>query len=221
MFTRVCRFCLSMVPVLVAVAMMLPVLSSGPTALRGTVAEPGEFSPPPPLAVPTELEVRRALLSPRSIQPLSPAHITPDILWLARAMYSESKRPQEQELVAWVIRNRLDTGYLGAESIRDVVLAPFQFSAFRPSHPQAAFHTDLSLLYDEPGWQRTLALAYFVTHADCSLRPFGPTVRHFISPQSMPEDQDAPEWMADRVPVEPSRAFELDAERFRFFADVD
>ena len=221
MFNFVCRFCLALLPMLIAVAVVVPIHPSGPAAPRGAVAEPAGFNPPPPLAVPTVLEVRRALLSPYAIKPLSPAHITPDILWMARAMYSESKRPREQELVAWVIRNRLDSGYLGAESIQDVVLSPFQFSAFNPGRPQAAFHAGLDVFFDEPGWQRTLALAYFVTHADHSLRPFGPTVRHFHSPQSMPEDKTAPEWMAGLEPVQPTRAFELDAERFCFFADVD
>ena len=202
-------------------AALVPSTSFGPSMPQGAVSEPSEFNYPPALAVPSESEVRHALLNPRSVKPLSPAFITPETLWMARAMYSESKRAEEQELVAWVIRNRLDTGFLGAASIEDVVLSPFQFSAFNPGNPVADYYVGLDVLSEEKNWQRTLALAYYVQHAESSLRPFAPTVRHFHSPQAMKDPGTPPIWTRDSVPVQPSRAFELNAARFRFFANVD
>lgn len=206
---------------LAATGALVPFSSFGPSMPQGAVSEPSEFNHPPTLAVPSESEVRQALLNPRSVKPVSPAFITPETLWMARAMYSESKRAEEQELVAWVIRNRLDTGFLGAASIEDVVLSPFQFSAFNPGNPVADFYFGLDVLSEEPYWQRTLALAYYVQHAESSLRPFAPTVRHFHSPQALKDPEKPPIWTRNCVPVQPDRAFQLDAARFRFFANVD
>ena len=96
----------------ICIAMMLGLVTpdlSGPSMPQGAVSEPAEFHDPPPLNAPSRADIRRALLRPMSVRPLSPAFITPEILWLARAMYSETKRPHEQELVAWVVRNRLES----------------------------------------------------------------------------------------------------------------
>ena len=49
-------------------------------------------------------------------------------LWLARAIYSETKLPHEQELVAWVVRNRVETAYRGRRSYRAVVLDPGRYA---------------------------------------------------------------------------------------------
>lgn len=45
-----------------------------------------------------------------------------EILWLARTIFSETKRPHEQELVAWVVRNRVETGYRGNATYEAAVL---------------------------------------------------------------------------------------------------
>ena len=54
-----------------------------------------------------------AMRNPRKLTPLPPEMIDNETLWLARAIFSETKRPEEQILVAWVIRNRVETGYRG------------------------------------------------------------------------------------------------------------
>ena len=66
------------------------------------------------------------------IPPFSRDAVSEDVLWLARCIYSETKRAPEQELVAWVIRNRVETGYRGQRSYEGAVLDPYQFSAFNP-----------------------------------------------------------------------------------------
>ena len=47
--------------------------------------------------------------------------IDSETLWLARAIFSETKRVDEQILVAWVIRNRVDTGFRGKRLLRAVL----------------------------------------------------------------------------------------------------
>ena len=43
-----------------------------------------------------------------------------EVIWLARCLLSESDRTDEQRLVAWVVRNRVETRYRGY-SYREVV----------------------------------------------------------------------------------------------------
>ena len=206
---------------LVAYLAVSPFNSPGPAMPKGASTPVFVDFQPPPLDIPADADIRAAILNPYSIGPVSPASITPDMLWLARAMYSESKRPREQELVAWVIRNRLESSYLGSKSIQEVVLRPYQFSAFNPGAPKAEYYAGLGLLSDEPKWQRTLALARYVMLADPSLRPFSPKVRHFISPRSLAHPASTPQWALGQETVIPARSFTLDDERFQFFANVD
>ncbi|WP_240332831.1 hypothetical protein [Salinibacter ruber] len=49
-----------------------------------------------------------------------PLNLEGPTLWLARAIYSETKLPHEQELVAWVVRNRVETAYRGRRTYRAV-----------------------------------------------------------------------------------------------------
>src|SRR3990167_5555288 len=55
-----------------------------------------------------------------------------DILWLARILYSESKVREEQIIIAWVVRNRVESGFRGAQSYKDVAISPAQFSGLWP-----------------------------------------------------------------------------------------
>ena len=178
-------------------------------------------SEPPPLALPLESDIRAALRNPWAIQPVTPGHIDHETLWLARLMYSETKRLDEQELVAWVVRNRAETAYRGKTTFESIARDPFQFSAFNPGTAKGRFYGTLDVLTDVPGWQKTLALAYFVRYADWSLNPFPSNVRHFYSEQSMREPGAVPEWSVGLEPVSPMRNFTLDEYRFRFYANVN
>ena len=143
--------------------------------------------------------------------------IDPETLWLARCMYSESDLPHEQELVAWVVRNRVATGYRGRHTYRDVVLDPEQFSAFNPESGRRWYYASLVPGTRGGAWQRTLAIAAFVRHAPWSRRPFGVGVRHFYSEISM-VGRRAPLWALGQRPVQPDRAIPVDPFRFRFLA---
>ena len=178
---------------------------------------------PSPFATPSYEEARAALLNPWSIRPVHTGNIGAETLWLARAMFSESKRLDEQELIGWVVRNRVESEHRGCNSYRSCVLDPFQFSAFIESLPTASYYIGLDLSPRSlriPGWKKTLALAYHIQHADYQLRPFPRTVLHFYSEQSMLDPETSPEWAKDWTPITPARNFQLDEERFRFYSGI-
>lgn len=147
----------------------------------------------------------------------APALTKDDILWLARVIYSETKRPHEQELVAWVVRNRVETGYRGNDSYRDAALDPYQFSAFNPGTRSRSFHTSLQWDSGEKGFATAVAIAAKVAASDPGERPFAETTRHFYSRQSMVGGA-TPNWARNVRPVKLDRHVEPD--RFRFFANV-
>ncbi len=140
-----------------------------------------------------------------------------DVLWLARVIYSETKRPDEQELVAWVVRNRVETGYRGKDTYRTTVLDPWQFSAFNQNSPKRSFYSNLDFESKSRGWQTALFIAYDVLHAPAYERPFPNKTRHFYSERSM-KGTLKPDWATNKRPVSLDR--DIDPKRFRFFAGV-
>ena len=140
-----------------------------------------------------------------------------DVLWLARCIFSETKRPDEQELVAWVVRNRVETGYRGRRSYRDAVLDPWQFSAFNSNSPKRTYYSTLDFDSKPKGWKTALFIAYDVLHAPAYERPFSNKTRHFYSERSM-KGTLKPDWAGGKRPVSLDR--EIDPRRFRFYAGV-
>ena len=141
-----------------------------------------------------------------------------EVLWLGRAVYSESDRASEQKLVAWVIRNRVETGYRGT-SYREVVLEPLQFSAFNtPSERR-----DYILAFDQddvvPSWMQALDIALEVYGARPTERPFDIDTRHFYSPVSM-VGRSEPVWASAGIELS-SLELGVDPNRFRFFRAID
>lgn len=141
-----------------------------------------------------------------------------EVTWLARCIYSESDRPHEQELVAWVVRNRVETQYRGT-TYREVVLEYKQFSAF--NSPSRRRDHILSLNPNTPSrpWQRALGIALRVYQSAPTQRPFAQTVRHFYSPVSM-KGRSEPHWAGLGEPLSSAR-LGVDPHRFRFFSNVD
>ena len=153
--------------------------------------------------------------------PIRPAEeIDTETLWLARGIYSETKKPREQELVAWVIRNRVETSYRGNQTYREAVLDPYQFSAFNPGSSKRYHYTRLDPHDDAKGWSRALAIAAEVRQADSTLRPFPKTTRHFFSERSMAGGRH-PNWSYGKDPVMPERPYEIKKDRFRFYEGVN
>ncbi len=157
-------------------------------------------------------------LGARRLPPVPPEAIDSETLWLARVIYSETKRPEEMELVAWVVRNRVETRYRGRTTYRDVVLDPFQFSAFIPYNPRRYYYMRLTPYSRAPGWQQALSIAYYVRFADTTHRPFSIRTRHFYSEQSM-TGRLLPVWAEGVHPVQPMR-YRVDERRFRFYEDI-
>ena len=178
-----------------------------------------ETEAPVALVVPPDSVIEAVLRHPKRVQPVPPEHIDTETLWLARVIYSETKRLEEQELVAWVVRNRVETTYRGQDTYRDVALDPYQFSAFNPNSRKHRYYSGLDTDSQAPGWHQTLSLAYHVRHASPQLRPFSPKTRHFFSESAM-VGRDRPAWTEGREPVQPRRALQLDAQRFRFYEGV-
>jgi hypothetical protein len=157
--------------------------------------------------------------NPQKIKPLRPSRIDSETLWLARAIYSETKRPEEMDLVAWVVRNRVETRYRGRDSYREVVLDPYQFSAFNPGSRKGWFYSGLDPSTEIRSWQRALVIARSVRDADARLRPFSSTTRHFYSERSMVGRQ-YPEWALGKRPVVPERPYTIEQRRFRFYEGI-
>ncbi|MEM1054420.1 MAG: hypothetical protein AAGI52_02750 [Bacteroidota bacterium] len=153
-----------------------------------------------------------------AIPPFSRDAVSDDILWLARCIYSETKRPQEQELVAWVVRNRVETEYRGQGTYESVVLDPYQFSAFNPGSAKRRLFLRLNAQSDAAGWAKALEVAHHVYYSPESERPFPQTTRHFYSERSMVGGR-APAWSIGKSPVQPVR-FKPDPRRFRFYSAI-
>lgn len=141
-----------------------------------------------------------------------------EVLWLAKCIYSESDRPDEQRLVAWVVRNRVETAYRGT-TYREVVLEERQFSAFNTPSPRRDHILSFNQNSESRAWQRALQIALEVYRADPSERPFSLTTRHFYSPISM-KGASVPDWAESGDPLN-SIALGIDPSRFRFYDGVD
>jgi len=124
-------------------------------------------------------------------------------LWTTRAIVSETKKTSEMRPVAHTVRNRYERGWRGAETYREVVLQPLQFSAFRPSHPRSRFYRTMTAENTPyPGvWRKADSVARrVVTMPKDSLM----TITHFIHPRSLDR---CPTWTArlKEVPVRSPR----------------
>lgn len=138
-----------------------------------------------------------------------------EMLWFARAIYSESKKPEEQALVAWVIRNRVEsTKYPGA--YEDVVLQPGQFSGL--SVRDAQYWTNSTLTFDDhsPSWDSAVEIAEAVYRAPGAMRPFSKNVMHFYSPISVVR---TPSWAEGRDADHIVHDDKGNA-RFAFYSDI-
>ncbi len=188
------------------------------TATAVVTVEPPRLVEVEPVDEDSDL-IREVLQNTRKLTPLPPEKIDSETLWLARAIYSETKRPEEMELVAWVVRNRVETQYRGKASYEAAVLDPFQFSAFNPGDRKRTYYTRLTPESNALGFNQALRIAYSVRHADAGYRPFSKRTRHFYSERSMVGIKH-PDWAAGGTKVVPQRTFEVDEQRFRFFEGV-
>jgi len=148
---------------------------------------------------------------------LSPLEMD-EVLWLARCIYSETNQAHEQKLVAWVVRNRVDTDYRGS-SYREVVLEPLQFSAFNQPSERRTYILGLNQNTPNLAWRQALGIALDVYEADPRDRPFAQETRHFFSPVSMAGGLRPP-WAQGPASLDSER-LGVDPDRFRFYDRID
>jgi hypothetical protein len=149
----------------------------------------------------------------------------PDVIWTARAIYSETDSLHEMKYVGWVIRNRVDMGFNGKHTYRDVVLDRYQFSAFNPGRRGRVYYATKSW-YDQFGssstsskrWKEALDVASKVVFADSSQRPFPIRTLYFYSEVSMPRHKKHPRWAYS---MKQTKVIDVAEKRFRFFVDPD
>lgn len=154
----------------------------------------------------------------KDLSPVTPENQHEELLWLARCIYSETKRPIEQLYVAWVIRNRVESQYRGKTSYKSVVLDPYQFSAFNAASYSRSRYAGLDASNDRPGWQQALRIAQYVMDAPAQNRPFSLLTRHFYSEQSMNTSRP-PQWSQNFQPIRMTE-HQIDGSRFRFFTGI-
>ena len=109
-----------------------------------------------------------------------------ELLWLSRILYSETKNVEEMRMVAWVVRNRVETKYRKASTYQETALSPSQFSGL--NHHDEQYENNMALGFKDKknqSWQNALAVAHEVYFAPSGDRPFGMSVRHFYSPISV------------------------------------
>lgn len=148
----------------------------------------------------------------------TPPRIAPndatEILWLARIMYSETDIAHEMELVGWVARNRLETGY--GSTYKEVATAPYQFSGLDRGDPHYARNIAMDYGNPSPAWHTAVAMATKVFYAPDSARPISRWVRHFYSPRP---ETPAPAW-AHTQHLALETFGQRNTIRFKFYSDV-
>lgn len=138
-----------------------------------------------------------------------------EILWTARAIYSETRRVNEMWYVAWVIRNRVESRFHGYRSYKRVILHPKQFSAFNRGSHLRSFYMSLEpkQAVSRSRWHDALNIAKAVVDAPLAYNPLPEDTYHFYSEISMTgKKHPSWRWELTQVGVEP-----IPDERFRFF----
>ena len=137
-----------------------------------------------------------------------------EVLWLARVIYSESKRPHEQALVAWVVRNRTENKFYSDGTYEGTALARSQFSGMHPRLDRHATR-NLSMNYQtvgDPAWESAMRIAEEVYYSDGSNRPFDGDVQHFYSPIVIAP----PAWA-----YHGEKVYETEGRRFAFYRGIN
>ena len=136
---------------------------------------------------------RDSLLSVvRSMDRSMPDSTRQEILWATRTILSETKWPSEMVYIASVIRNRRDMHWRGAETVRDVVLDPMQFSAFNPGRKKRWRYINLEREHTHDYlWDAAWRAAEYAMTMPRSALPVGPCVTHFFYPNV---GRSSPRW---------------------------
>ena len=151
------------------------------------------------------------IISAEADDPSIPTRDKEEILWLSRAIYSETKNESEMRLIAWVIRNRVENAYWSDTTYKQVVTRKNQFSGLNSYDAQYAHNISLEYTDTYTIWRKALDVATEIYYADESTRPFDKNVQHFYSPHVV----TTPDW-ADKD----KHAFSTHSNTFAFYENV-
>lgn len=119
-----------------------------------------------------------------------------EILWLARIIFSETKNTEEMQKIAWVARNRVESGRWGY-LYQEVALSPSQFSGLNSWDSQYHININLDESINNSKWKQALTVATNVYHATENEKIFNNNVQHFYSPEVV----KTPSWAKNKKPV--------------------
>jgi hypothetical protein len=141
-----------------------------------------------------------------------------DVLFVARTLTSESDRADEQRMVAWTIRNRVESRFRGDSTYTQVVLAPQQFSGWFISRARDRMLALTWSTRNRSDWDEAIEITLAVMRAPRELNPI-PNINHYYSPVSMIPKGAEPFWAKNELPevIIPGQGFD----RFRFFSEID
>ena len=143
-----------------------------------------------------------------------------EVLWLARAVNSETKNRKagEMAMIACVIRNRVESNFRGATTYEEVVRAKNQFSGLNFGDRNYLRNISLDFEDTDPNWRNALRVAEVIYQTGDLICPvyFPETVRHFYSPVSM---NFTPTWAKGEKPVQVIGE-ELATARFVFYDGI-
>lgn len=134
------------------------------------------------------------------------------VLWMARAVLSETKRPSEMPYIASVIRNRVEAKYRGSETVKQVVLDRYQFSAFNPGRSSRSRYLRLDRSTANGYlWDVARSVSEYAVTAPRAALPFTSCVTHFVCPNVL---KKSPKWRDELKQVNPSG---VDLPRVEFY----
>lgn len=146
--------------------------------------------------------------------------------WLGLCLITESNRPEEWPYIAWVIRNRVESGRF-RHTYESVILQPKQFSAFNKYTGSGATEyskfSPVQIFRDKARGYAYIELLFHAVDVAKEIislprkeSPFPITVCHYYSPVSMIPRGSRPAWAASAKRLFTPKG--IDPDRF-IFAD--
>jgi hypothetical protein len=117
-----------------------------------------------------------------------------EVLWATRTIISETKNASEMIFIGNVIRNRVDLNYRGRKTVRQVILDPYQFSAFNPNRNSRWKYINMTEKHvSDSLWAKAWKAARFTMTAPREVLPLSnPCINHFAHHKRV---VDKPDWM--------------------------
>lgn len=181
---------------------------TGPTGTCTVGSQPAEDLRSCGLTAAERERALSLLLAQQSVQQAHSAANRPsqqELLWTARTLYSETKKPYEMELVAAVVLNRRDSPRY-PDTVERVVQEEWQFTGIHRGTKATQLTLD-DYRGGQTEWRLAVRISHHMLTLPDSLRPLQ-DVTHFYSPVSVDHE---PNWARG---VEPRYSI---GDRFEFY----